>query len=65
MNLKSPLHIVHIVNFLDITLNLRNKNYEPYRKPGNHLLYINKNSNYPKTILSELLKSISKRLSAL
>ena len=33
---------------LDITLNLRNKNYEPYRKLGNHLLYINKNSNYPK-----------------
>ena len=56
---------LHIVNFLDITLDLRNNTYEPYRKPDNHLVYINKNSNYPKTILKELPKSISKRLSDL
>ena len=56
---------LHIVNFLDITLDLRNNNYEPRRKPGNHPVYINKNSNDPKPILRELPKSISKRLSDL
>ena len=56
---------LHIVNFLDITLDLRNNSDEPYRKPDNHLIYINKNSNHPKTILTELPKSISKRLSEL
>ena len=56
---------LHIVNFLDITLNLRNNTYEPYRKPDNHPVYINENSNHPKTILRELPKSISKRLSEL
>ena len=45
---------LHIVNFLDITLDLRNNTYEPYRKPNNHLVCINKNSDHPKTILREL-----------
>ena len=34
-------------------------------KPDSHPVYINKNSNNPKTILRELPKSISKRLSDL
>ena len=56
---------LHIGNFLDITLDLRNNTYEPYRKSGNHPVYVNENSNHPKTILRELSKSISKRLSDL
>ena len=59
---------LHIVNFLDITLDLRNNTYEQYRKQDNHPVYIIHqpiNSNYPKTILRELPKSISKRLSDL
>ena len=54
LNLKSPLKLIanlHIVNFLDIALDLRNSTY------GNPV-YINKNS-----VLRELPKSISKRLS--
>ena len=39
---------LHIANFLDITLDLRNSTNEPYRKLDNHSVYINKNSNYPK-----------------
>ena len=54
-----------MVNFLDITLDIRNKTYEPSRKPDNYPLYINKSSTHPKTILRELPKSISKRLSDL
>ena len=59
---------LHIVNLFDITLDLRNNTYEQYRKQDNHPVYIIHqpiNSNYPKTILRELPKSISKRLSDL
>ena len=56
---------LHTGNLLDITLDLRSNTYESYRKPDNHPVYINKNSNHPKTILRELPKSISKRLSDL
>ena len=31
---------LHIVNFLDISLDLRNNTYEPYRKPDNHPVYM-------------------------
>ena len=48
------------MNFLDITLDLRNNTDESYRKQDNHPVYIFKNSNHPKTILSELPKSKSK-----
>ena len=53
------------MNFLDISLVLRNNTYELYRKQDNHPVYINKNSNYPKTIWRELPTSISKSLSDL
>ena len=53
------------MNLLDIILNLRNNTYELYMKPDNHLVYINENCNHSKTILKELPKSISKRLSKL
>ena len=45
---------LHIVSFLGITLDLRNNTYEPYRKPGNYPVNINKKFNHPKTILREL-----------
>ena len=56
---------LHIVNFLDITLALCINTYEPYRSPDNHAVYINRCFDHPKTILKELPKSLSKRLSAL
>ena len=56
---------LHIVNFLDITLDLRNKTHQPNRKSDSHPVYINKSSNHPKKILRELPKSVSKRLSNL
>ena len=45
INIKTNLHIV---NFLDIYLRFCNNTYELYRKPDNHPVYINKNSNHPK-----------------
>ena len=29
------------VNFLDVTFNLRNRSYQPYKKPNDELKYIN------------------------
>lgn len=52
---------LHIVNLLDVTLDLHNNTYESHRKPDNHLVYNNKNFNHQKTILRELPNSISKK----
>ena len=51
------------VNFLDITFDLQNNVYKPYRKANDKPTYINKSSNHPPSILKQLTKSIEKRLS--
>ena len=38
---------VKIVNYLDVTFNLANNTYKPYRKPNDNLLYIRSSSNHP------------------
>ena len=50
------------MNFLDITLDLKNQTYKPYIKPGNTILYVNKDSNHPPSILKNIPMSINKRL---
>ena len=52
-----------IVNFLDITFNLKNGTFKPYKKPNNSLLYIKKSSNHLPQIIKQLPKIISDRLS--
>ena len=42
-----------IVNFLDMTFNLINGSYKPYKKPNDTLLYIDKNSNHPPQIIKK------------
>ena len=54
-----------IVNFLDITLNISNGQYFPYRKTNDTIKYINKHSNHPRSILDNLAGNISIRLSSL
>ena len=39
--------------------------YEPYRKPNNDAVYINKHSNHPPNIINEVPKAISKRLTSI
>ena len=41
----------HIVNFLDITLNLQEGSFSPYRKPNNDPLYIDHRSNHPPSVI--------------
>ena len=52
-----------IVNFLDITFNLINGTYKPYKKPNDDIVYINANSNHPPNIIKQLPHNISKRIS--
>ena len=54
-----------IVNYLDVSLNLNNSNYNPYYKPDNEILYINKDSNHSSIILKQIPASIEKRISTL
>ena len=54
-----------VVDFLDITFDLRTGTYKPYMKPGNIPQYINRCSNHPPSILRTLPESINRRLSAI
>ena len=51
-----------IVNFLDITLDLHNDKFFPYRKPNDFPVYIHKESNHPPHVAKQLPISINKRL---
>ena len=46
------------VDFLDITLNLQNGTYRPYKKANDKLLYIHSSSNHPPQIIKQLPNSI-------
>ena len=54
---------IGVVNFLDTTFYIINDIYKPYRKPNDSPVYINKYSNHPPTVLRQLAKSLSKRIS--
>ena len=53
--LKITAEITHqSVNFLDITLNLNDESYQPYRKPNNEPLFIDSHSNHPPSIIQSI-----------
>ena len=52
-----------IVNILDVTFNLGNGTYRPYKKANESLLYINGSSNHPPQVIKQLPTSINERLS--
>ena len=51
-----------IVDFLDVTFDLENNVYKPFRKENNNPIYIDKHSKHPASILKQLPKSIEKRI---
>ena len=51
-----------IVNDLDVTFNLTDGSYYPYRKPNNLPQYINIKSNHPPNIIKQLPASINRRI---
>ena len=56
------VHIIE-VNFLDVTCNLTNGTFRPYKKPNDKLLYIHTSSSHPPQILKQLPNAINERLS--
>ena len=50
------------VNFLDITLDLENDIYKPYRKPGDRPLYVHSQSNHPPQVIKNIPAGIERRL---
>ena len=50
-------------DFLDVTFNLKSNKFFPYRKPNDHLLYINNQSNHPPSIRKQLPDMINNRIS--
>ena len=51
-----------VVDYLDVTFNLNDGSYKPYRKPNDETMYINAQSNHPPNILKQLPLSIEDRL---
>ena len=51
-----------IVDFLDVTFNLTENTYKPFKKPNGTLLYINTESNHPPEIIKQIPISINTRL---
>ena len=66
IGLKITAQVNHqLVNFLDITLNLNNGNFAPFRKANNNPLYVNSKSNHPPSVIRQIPKSVNQRLSSL
>ena len=53
------------LNYLDVTINLENSTYCPYKKENNQIKYINIESNHLPSIIKQLSFSIESRLSSL
>lgn len=53
------------VDYLDITLNLKQNSFKPFRKPDDDPVYINVKSNHPPMIFKQLPNSINVRISTL
>ena len=54
-----------VADFLDVTLNLNNGKYYPFRKPDNQPVYINARSNHPPSMIKHLPAAINHRISSL
>eukprot|EP00745_Piridium_sociabile_P013986 TRINITY_DN2060_c0_g1_i4.p1 TRINITY_DN2060_c0_g1~~TRINITY_DN2060_c0_g1_i4.p1 ORF type:complete len:436 (-),score=96.63 TRINITY_DN2060_c0_g1_i4:282-1589(-) len=54
-----------VVNYLDITLDLKKNTFKPFKKPNDVPLYVNMKSNHPPSVKRNIPKGINKRLSTL
>ena len=50
------------VQFLDVTMDLKNEIYKPYMKPGDTPIYVHSQSNHPPSIIKNIPFSVNKRL---
>jgi hypothetical protein len=56
---------ITVVDFLDVTFNLKDETFKPYCKPNNVPQYVNKSSNHPPTVLRNIPANVNKRLSSI
>ena len=54
-----------VVNYLNVTLNLKNGTLRPYHIPGDQMQYIHTESNHPQNFIKHIPASIDSRLSNL
>ena len=54
-----------ITDYLDVTFNLNDGSYKPYRKPNDTTTYVHKNSNHPPNVIEKLPSMIERRISEL
>ena len=54
-----------VVDFLDVIFDLEHETYRPYIKPNNTPLYVDKSSNHPPNVLSNIPAGVNKRLSSI
>ena len=54
-----------IVNYLDVTFNLKDGTFRPYHKPDDQIQYTHTESNHPPNIIKHIPASIETRLSNL
>ena len=50
------------MNFLDVTLDLKQESHAPYKKPNDTTLYIHKDSNHPPSVIKQVPQTINDRL---
>ena len=63
LDLKITTDVNHKkVNFLDVTFDLSTGIYKPYTKPNNTILYVNRLSNHPPTVLKNIPENVNRRL---
>ena len=51
-----------VTDFLDVTLDLQDESYKPYRKPNAHTVYVNSKSNHPEHVLKHIPVAVNNRL---
>ena len=54
-----------VVDYLDITLNLNDGSFKPYRKPDDETRYIHTESDHPPSIIKQIPAAVEKRISEL
>ena len=54
-----------VANFLDITLDINDKSYRPFRKENNITQYINKGSNHPPSIIRNIPDIVNRRINTI
>ena len=52
-------------NYLDVTMDLSDGSYRPYKKPSDTPVYINAASNHPPSVLKHIPKMVEKRLQSI